>query len=109
MAYNRRPRGSLVEPRRAAIWIEARVDDDLTVLAGRIGTTRSGLMQWLLESVRLDEHGIPVGWADTHPSEAQLPIDAVDGGPAHATRTHPAAGRDESSSIDDGGAHLKSA
>ncbi|MFD1101599.1 hypothetical protein ACFQ23_05635 [Schaalia naturae] len=73
MTVRRRPRGSLVEPRRVGLTLEAGAIDALVDLAAKLGVTQSALAQWLIENVQLDEDGIPVGWDETHLDE-ELPI-----------------------------------
>lgn len=70
-----RERGSLVEARKVGLWFEARADARLTALATAAGTSRSALAQWLIERVEQDPAGRPVGWAESHPHEEELPID----------------------------------
>jgi len=65
-----------VEPRRVALTLEAEADEHLVDIATHAGTTKSALAQWLIESVRLDERGIPIGWPET-PNDEELPIDAA--------------------------------
>ena len=76
MDSGRRPRGSLVEPRKVGIWLETRVDDRLNQLAAAAGTSKSAITQWLIERVELDADGRPVGWDADHPREEELPIDS---------------------------------
>lgn len=71
-----RPRGSLVDPRRISLLIEASADERLNSFADAAGTSRSGLIQWLIERTAADEAGRPVGWKVDHPREEELPIDS---------------------------------
>ena len=76
MASNRRPRGSLVDPRKIGLTVEKRSDERLTSAAAAARTTRAALAQWLIDRMAVDEHGVPVGWWDDHqrPNELELPI-----------------------------------
>ncbi|NTW40840.1 MAG: hypothetical protein HGA44_13330 [Cellulomonadaceae bacterium] len=75
---NARPRlrSSLVEPRRLGLWVERSADERLTAMAASVGTTKSALMQWLIEQAPADEAGRPVGWEAAHPREEELPIES---------------------------------
>jgi len=77
MATQRRPRGSLNEPRKVGLWLEAVADDRLTELATSVGATRSAFTQWLVEHVPLDNDGHPAGWDDDHPHDEELPINSA--------------------------------
>ncbi|MFC2777608.1 MAG: hypothetical protein ACFN4K_05980 [Pauljensenia sp.] len=74
MTVRKRPRGSLVEPRRVGLTLEADAIDALVDLAAKLGVTQSALAQWLIENVQLDEDGIPVGWWDETHLDEELPI-----------------------------------
>ncbi len=69
-----RPRGSLVDVRRISLLIEASADERLNDLAEAAKTSRSGLIQWLVEHVEADAQGKPVGWDAAHPHDEELPI-----------------------------------
>lgn len=77
MAPRRRPRGSLADPRKVGLWIEAVADDQLTELATSVGATRSEFTQWLVERVQKDAEGRPIGWDEDHPPIEELPIDSA--------------------------------
>ena len=76
MSTRGRPRGSLVDVRRISLLIEAGADERINNLASAVGTSRSGLIQWLVEHVEVDAHGKPVGWDAEHPREEELPIES---------------------------------
>lgn len=57
-----RPRSSLVEPRRLGLWVERSADERLAQMAASVGTTKSALMQRLIEQAPVDEAGRPLGW-----------------------------------------------
>lgn len=76
MSTRGRPRGSLVDVRRISLLIEADADERINDLADATGTSRSGLIQWLVEHVEVDERGKPVGWDAEHPRDEELPIDS---------------------------------
>lgn len=66
-----RPRNSLHEPRRIALFFEQASHERLNELAQAAGVTRSQMAQWLVDTVERDEIGLPVGWAEDHPSESE--------------------------------------
>lgn len=76
MNVRRRPRGSLVEPRRVTVTLEAEWDEYLVKLANHLTTTKSALTQWLIASAELDERGFPVGWPEEPRRDGELPIDS---------------------------------
>ncbi len=76
MSTRGRPRGSLVAPRRISLLIEASADERLNSLVDAAGTSRSGLIQWLIDRVEVDAHGKPVGWDAEHPRDEELPIES---------------------------------
>lgn len=71
-----RTRGSLVEPRRLGLWVERSADERLTAMAKTVGTTKSALMQWLIEQAAVDPSGRPIGWESDHPRAEELPIES---------------------------------
>lgn len=74
MSKRGRPRGSLVNVRRISLLIEADADERINTLAAAVGSSRSALIQWLVEHVDTDAHGKPVGWDAEHPRAEELPI-----------------------------------
>jgi len=71
-----RPRGSLVAPRRIGLWVEGSADERLTAMAAAVGTTKSAMMQWLIEQPEVDPAGRPHGWDADHPRTEELPINS---------------------------------
>jgi hypothetical protein len=77
----RRPRGSLTNSTQAKFLFEQATVTRVTEMTRAANATRSALVQWLLDTVELDEHGAPVGWFDAHPElrpnpSGQLPMTA---------------------------------
>ena len=58
----RRPRGSLVEPKKVLLTLEGSADNRLSQLAGQLGVTKSALAQFLIETVELDERSRVAGF-----------------------------------------------
>jgi len=77
MHTRRRPRGSLVEPRRVTLTLEAQADEALVREAEQLGVTKSALAQWLIETIPRDEHGVPAGWTEAHRRDEELPLDSA--------------------------------
>lgn len=75
MEIKRRPHGSLVGGRKVGLWLEAEADAHLTALSNSVGTTRSAVVQWLIESASLDDKGKLAGWKENPPHEEELPLD----------------------------------
>lgn len=75
MAVRSRRRGSLVEPRRVAFMLEAPAVDALAREARELGVSKSALVQWLIQNIPRDAQGVPTGWAESHHSNEELPID----------------------------------
>lgn len=76
MVVRSRRRGSLVEPRRVAFMLEAPAVDALAREARNLGVSKSALVQWLIQNIQRDTQGVPVGWAESHHNDKELPIDA---------------------------------
>jgi hypothetical protein len=74
----RRPRGTLVKPRRVLFTLEEQADRHLLELAEQLGTSKSALAQWLIDNIEVDGRGVPRGWSAEYPSTQQeLPINAA--------------------------------
>lgn len=71
IAAKRRPRGTLVHPKRVGFTLEGDAIAHMATLADRLGVTQSALVQWLLEHMPLDADGIPIGWRETYPYQPQ--------------------------------------
>ena len=59
-----RPRGSLKDRVRVSLTVESESWDRLGVMAAAAGTSRSGIMQWLVDHAETDEQGHLIGWRD---------------------------------------------
>lgn len=62
----RRGRGSLDDPKQVTFVFEAPARKKFKDLVAATGVSRSELAQWLVDSVKTDEHGRPLGWTSTH-------------------------------------------
>lgn len=55
--------------------LEAPAVDALAREARELGVSKSALVQWLIQNTPRDTQGVPVGWAESHHSNEELPID----------------------------------
>lgn len=70
MAQPRRPKGSLRDPLRVGVTIERTTDDRFAAIARSTGISKSALFEWVINSLELDENGVPVEWDP----EEELPL-----------------------------------
>ena len=54
----------MIDPVRVNLMIEAAAWDRITSMATAAGTSRSGIIQWLVDNAQTDAQGRIVGWPD---------------------------------------------
>jgi hypothetical protein len=74
MTSTRRPRGSIKDPVDLGWRVERGNKERFAQLAARAGMSNAALFDLMVETLELDERGVPT-WVPREDEEGQLPID----------------------------------
>lgn len=73
MGTRRRAYGTRQDPVKLSLLVERSSADRLTEMASNAGVSKAVMLEYLLDSITVDEDGLPPGWAEQHLNE-ELPL-----------------------------------
>lgn len=77
MSAKRRPKGSLINAKPVGWRLQEPYRDRIHEIAAKSGVNEAVVVEWLIDSIKLDNFGRPLGWVDPITRNEELPIPAA--------------------------------